>query len=434
MSVRFPFAAAASAALFAASLLSASRAEAVILYGVTATGRLVSFDSLAPANLLSDRAITGVVNTGGTAIPVVGADLRPADGKIYLVAKSGSTLFLFTLNPESGTATSLGVITDGVNPLSTSGTAFGVDFNPVADRLRIVSDAGENYRVNVSTLAAITDTALNPGSPDAQAAAYTNNYPGATTTTLFVIDATSDSLYTQNPPNGGVLNLVGSLGVTINGAAAFDIVTIGTGSDATNIAFAALQVGANGYSTLYTVNLSTGAATAVGNVGASGSELTLVGLTAARPPAPAPATAPLYRLYQPLAAAHILTADPAENDFLPSVGWVREGTVGRVYTTAAVIGTQTAVPLFRLYSSFDVSFVLTSDTRERDFLVSTGLYVNEGVVGYVLPAAADGTVPLFRVTLPDGSDHLLTGDIFELAFLANGFWRVEGLVGYVAAP
>ncbi len=41
-----------------------------------------------------------------------------------------------------------------------SGTEFGIDFNPLADRLRVVSDTGQNLRIDVDSGATITDTAL----------------------------------------------------------------------------------------------------------------------------------------------------------------------------------------------------------------------------------------------------------------------------------
>ena len=88
-------------------------------------------------------------------------------------------------------------------------------------------------------------------------------------TVLYDIDAASDQLLIQNPPNGGVLTAVGSLGVNTSTDVAFDI------SPLDNTAFAALNVG--GVSGLYTINLVTGAATPIGTIG-TGTVIT--GLTA----------------------------------------------------------------------------------------------------------------------------------------------------------
>src|SRR4029079_4990933 len=91
-----------------------------------------------------------------------------------------------------------------------SGTSFGVDFNPAADRLRIVSDSEQNLRVNPETgSVSNADTALNPAG-NIVAAAYTNNVAGTTANVLYDIDSVSDQLQIQSPPNNGTLTLVGS--------------------------------------------------------------------------------------------------------------------------------------------------------------------------------------------------------------------------------
>ncbi|TBR16467.1 MAG: DUF4394 domain-containing protein, partial [Chitinophagaceae bacterium] len=136
------------------------------------------------------------------------------------------------------------------------------------DRLRVVSDAEQNLRINVATGATTVDGSLayaagdvaagsNPG---VAAAAYTNSVAGTTTTTLYDIDTTRDALVRQAPPNDGVLNTVGSLGIgDVTAVAGFDI-----GADG-NRAYASL-VTASGTG-FYTVDLSTGAATLVAAAG-----------------------------------------------------------------------------------------------------------------------------------------------------------------------
>ena len=139
-----------------------------------------------------------------------------------------------------------------------NGTAFGFDFNPTVDRIRIVSNAGQNLRVHPDTGGLVaTDGALTP-SGSVSAAAYTNNRAGATTTTLYDIDTATDQLLIQNPPNTGVLTPVGPLGVDASDVNGFDISAV----DGT--AFAALTVG--GAPQLYTISLATGAARPVGAV------------------------------------------------------------------------------------------------------------------------------------------------------------------------
>jgi hypothetical protein len=113
-----------------------------------------------------------------------------------------------------------------------SGEQFGVDFNPVADRLRIVSDTGQNLRIE-PTLGAVAgvDTALTRAG--ITAAAYTNSVAGAASTALYDIDSRTDSLVLQGSapgdtpvvsPNAGVTTVVGALGIDVVGVDGFDIV------------------------------------------------------------------------------------------------------------------------------------------------------------------------------------------------------------------
>jgi hypothetical protein len=90
------------------------------------------------------------------------------------------------------------------------------------------------------------------------AAAYTNSIPNAASTQLFDVDGASSVLALQNPPNDGTLVNVGALGVTVAGAAAMDI-----GGGENGLVLAALRTAAGGPSSLYRVNLTTGAATPV---------------------------------------------------------------------------------------------------------------------------------------------------------------------------
>ena len=76
----------------------------------------------------------------------------------------------------------------------------------MADRLRVITNTGQNLRINVDTGATITDLDINPttSSPVIVAAAYTNAFAGTATTRLFSIDQTTDSIYLQNA-NAGTL-------------------------------------------------------------------------------------------------------------------------------------------------------------------------------------------------------------------------------------
>ena len=184
-----------------------------VAYAVDPDNQLLIFnpDRL---NTMNKKPITGLQ----AGEKILGIDMRPATGQLYAL---GSSNRLYTINMSSGAALAV-----GLTPLSQAlnGSFFGFDFNPTVDRIRIVSNKGQNLRVHPVTGAiAFVDGGLNPGVPEVDAAAYTNNFAGATTTTLFVIDYNTNALYTQAPPNDGKLNLIGSLGVDVYKANGFDI-------------------------------------------------------------------------------------------------------------------------------------------------------------------------------------------------------------------
>jgi hypothetical protein len=118
--------------------LGTGRAEAEFLTGLTTAGNLVSFDSAAPGTISSSVAITGL--QAGEVL--LGIDRRPANGLLYGL---GSTSRIYTINTTTGVATPV-----GATPFAPAltGTAFGFDFNPVPDRIRVVSTDTTNFRLN----------------------------------------------------------------------------------------------------------------------------------------------------------------------------------------------------------------------------------------------------------------------------------------------
>lgn len=249
------------------NLLSVAKpAAAVSLVGLTEGNTLVNFDSSNPSSTSSVQ-VTGINGT------LLGIDRRPANNLIYGLTDTNN---LYTINPFTGAATFVSTLSAPF----TGGTISGVDFNPVPDRLRVIGGNDQSFRINVDTGAVIVDGSLNPGDPNVTAVAYTNadNNP-ATGTTLYDIDYISDSLFIQNPPNNGTLVQVGSLGIDIDSTAGFDIFT----ENGVNSAFAALTPASTTGSNLYTINLTTGAATSLGTIG-TGRRLT--GLTSVAVPEP----------------------------------------------------------------------------------------------------------------------------------------------------
>lgn len=196
----------------------------------------------------------GNVTGLGSGESLVGIDFRPATGQLYGLSSGGK---LYTIDTGTGAATAI-----GGNGATLSGSSFGMDFNPTVDRIRVTSNANQNIRMNPTTgNVAATDTNLayaNGDSPFVVASAYTNNFAGSTSTTLYNLDSRSNTLLTQIPPNNGQVNLVGGLGIDFDENAGFDIF----GPNA----YAVLNTGGS-YSGFYQIDLATGAATFLGDIG-----------------------------------------------------------------------------------------------------------------------------------------------------------------------
>lgn len=229
---------------------AASGVVGTSVYGLSAGGtRLYVWDINSPAFTSFIGTITGLQDDE----VLKGIDFRPATGQLYGL---GSRDMLYTIDTATGVASPVG---QGFSP-GLSGSSFGFDFNPTVDRIRVTSDTGQNIRLHPGTGALVfTDGSLNGATNRSVASAYTNNFAGATSTTLYNLDSATDSLYTQVPPNAGGTNLVGSLGVDFNDVAGFDIYG--------PHGYAVLNSDNASFSGFYRIDLATGAATFLGEVG-----------------------------------------------------------------------------------------------------------------------------------------------------------------------
>ncbi len=251
----FPFVTSLLAFCALAEPLPAQQAVAL-----AAANALVSFNVAAPGTAINTVNVTGLA-AGET---LVGIDYRPLTRQLIGVTNQSR---LVTLNAASGLATPLATLS-----VALTGTSFGVDFNPVPDRLRIVSNTGQNLRVNVDngavivdgTLAYATGDANAASSPQVAAAGYTNSVAGriAAGTVLYDIDFAKDILVRQDPPNNGTLVTVGPLGVDFSANSDIDIFS-------PNLAYALNN------NTLYSLNLTTGAATSLGALPAGAAAIDL---------------------------------------------------------------------------------------------------------------------------------------------------------------
>jgi hypothetical protein len=271
----------------AAALCVLAPVHAETIYGMTTASSsglvpglgLVRFDSATPGTVTALGSFSGIV--AGQAVRSI--DFRPANGLLYALSSgtTGATAAqaqLYTVNLATAALTPVGsglVLTDN------TANRIEIDFNPVADRLRVIVGGAVNrsYRVNADTGALVAaDSVLDydlgdplAGSgPIVLAAAYSNNVPGALSTTLYAWDYNTDALTTVGglggvpSPNGGLMFTVAApapgVFLTSLSAIGMDI------SGATGTLYVTHDDPATGtFMSLFTRNLTTGAQTLVGN-------------------------------------------------------------------------------------------------------------------------------------------------------------------------
>lgn len=230
------------------ALALGAAAHAATLVGLTADNKLVKIDT----TTLSASAPMTIAG----ADRVVGIDQRPADGKLWGLTASGQ---LVTIDAMSGKATAGSMLSEKVM----LGDRPIVDFNPAADRLRVIAAGGVSLRINVETGATIVDKPLNFDAADGAmdkkpmvlAGAYTNSSKGAKATELFHVEGGTGALVLQSPPNDGVLKKRGPVGIASLADAAMDIDNEGEGKNTAYLM-------ASG--TLYTIDLASGKARPLG--------------------------------------------------------------------------------------------------------------------------------------------------------------------------
>lgn len=246
----------AAAALLAGSFAWAAPAAALDLIGLTARNQLVLLTDSAPGK-------SRIVDITGVDTKVLGIDIRPADLALYAVTASGT---IYTIDAATGAATMKAKISERLEAVD----SLVVDFNPQADRLRVMASNGQNLRVNVDTGAAVVDGRLAYAAGDRNAdktagvlaGAYINAYRGAKQTQLFDVDSLQGTYAVQDPPNDGVLKTVGPTGLRPGMAVeAIDI-------------FTDLQDEYHGFAvadrTLYRLDVARGGLTRIGRIAAGG--------------------------------------------------------------------------------------------------------------------------------------------------------------------
>jgi hypothetical protein len=266
------------AAAFAAPALAQTALNTIRLYAVSESHQLIAVSAADPQKITRSVTLYGLEPNEH----ILGIDYRVAYGVMFALGSSGR---VFTVDVQSGALKPVG---ETPFALKLEGERFGFDFNPAADRIRIVSDSGQNLRAHPETGALVDfkpeadgmqpDGALafhgddaNAGrAPHVIAAAYTYNNENEKLTTNFAIDGALGALLRQGSveglepvvsPNTGQLSTVGALGVAAITDAHFDI------SDVTNTALAALTTRDAPTPTLYRIDLTTGQASVIGPIG-----------------------------------------------------------------------------------------------------------------------------------------------------------------------
>jgi hypothetical protein len=177
------------------------------------------------------KKVTKTWKISGVNGRVVGIDVRPADGMLYGVVADGTVV---TIDLASGKAT----MKSKLETMLPAGTMATIDFNPAADRLRLIGSEGTNLRANVDDGKVTKDGTLKYAEGDANkgkmpkvvAGAYSNSFKGTKETALYDIDAANWNFVRQAPPNDGVLNTLGKFAANGN-SWAFDIWSDGRGGN-----------------------------------------------------------------------------------------------------------------------------------------------------------------------------------------------------------
>lgn len=424
-----------------------------VIFGVTTSNRLISFSSIRPGTISTPIQITGL-QAGENILNV---DFRPATRTLYAVTNASR---VYTINTSTGAATLV-----GAGPFTPALTATGValDFNPSPDRIRIVGNDGQNLRVNPDTAVVVSTDASDPkvayDAMDANAgktpkifgAAYTNNFAGVagagnaatpTATTLYTLDSDLDALVTQGSvnstpvsPNSGRLFTVGKLGVDVTSTGDMDV------SDVSGIAYGAFNLTGENFSRLYTINLATGAATLVGQIGPMGTETvraiavgltgeTLLGTTADGRLIAFNATAPNV----------ILGSKPINNlkagdtilgiDYRPATGQlIAVGSTGTVYDINPSTGNATVIGAAAtpMGTKFGVNFNPAPD-RIR-FVSNTGQDLrlnpdNGAIAGTDMPLAYDTGDPNSGTT-PNIVGAAYTNSVAGTAATATTLYEID---------
>jgi hypothetical protein len=289
------------AGLLMVALSPAARAQQLAFAIANGGTTLISFQTNAPGAASARGNFT--LNGQSTFLDAI--DFRPQTGQLYGYLDATDSLYL--VNTANA---SLTLVASGSGASATNTNLLGMDYNPTIDRVRVVTDSGQNlvYNPNSSAAPTVNTPLFYPaGDPGANAPlgariienAYDRNIASAfLTTTQYGIDYGTDTLVTINN-NAGTLTTIGSLGLNINDSApfvGFDIFTAYGGVNGVNTAYGIFDTTPGAAPGFYTVNLGTGAATSVGAIGGGFTQVYSLAVTPTSAVAPEPTSAALALL------------------------------------------------------------------------------------------------------------------------------------------
>jgi hypothetical protein len=261
-------------------LVPAAASASEQLAGLTDDNTVVYFRSDSPGNLQGAVAVTGLQ----TGEKLLGLAWLSGPGRLYGL---GSTNRIYVINTITGAATPLTNI-PFTPPLNGTIFAFGIDAQ--VQQARSYSESNQNLRISTTNgQVAGVDAAYAYESTDPSVATvpvlaalgYTQVPAGGGSPAMYALDSATGSLVTA-PTGAALVRTIGPLGVTVTGQAGLTFTgatptptggTTTTGATTTGTAtgtstaiapaYASISPGAGKTPRLYTIDLSTGAATPV---------------------------------------------------------------------------------------------------------------------------------------------------------------------------
>jgi hypothetical protein len=266
----------------AISLLAAAPAFADA-HATPVTGYALAADGMTLVTM-ADIAAPGEISTYDLEMGLSAIAYRPVTGDLLGFANGA----IYVIDPMSGALADLGA-TFMEGAMAGEGAMVGFDFNNAIDAVRAVSTDGANLVYfpegfgendeRAGSVRRFTDLAYGAGDPNEGAEpmvfanAYTNAINGMTAsgTAQYALDAATDALVTL-ANNDGTLATVGAImvdgaAVDLSAMGGFDIVSPVEGTD---MAYAILQMDGAETAGLYMIDLSTGTATMMADLGMGG--------------------------------------------------------------------------------------------------------------------------------------------------------------------